>query len=678
MLLAVCVLAYGVMIPWLGVYSDDWVFLSTYHKMGRTGLFRYFTTNRPIWGLIYQVTLPLLGKVPWHWHLFGLFWHWTAAVAFWWLVRLVWPREKNAALWAGLMFVVYPGFTMQPISLTGGHIFMIYTAYFLSVCFMVLAQLHRRRFWLFTALALLASLVNLLTMEYFLLLHLMQPIFLFFALTGQYSDVRQRLKRTLIAWSPYLVLFLGTLIWRVFFFQYQTHNYQYLFLKRLKKEPLVALVHLLKTMANDWWETVIKTWLSIFRLPLTLSWKRFDFVYLVYTALAAGLLLLMLFWQKRGRDQDEEKDLQGVIQQDSWQIIVAGCLSLLIAGGPFWLTEISVGLTGFQSRFTLPFIFGAALVISGLILLLPLSRMPRLLFLAAALGLAIGFQFRIQNDFRREWVIQKDLVWQLAWRIPDLKPRTIVFSSELPLYYNASDFTQSALFDWNWQPQPAPQVMDYAYYYPRERIKSGTIPALRPNLPVVVDHLGAEFSGNTSRSIVVQVNDPQVLPLGCLRVMLPEIDRRNKYFPKNEREVIALSKPDLIRADDVYQTATLIPEIFGYEPAPNHCYYFQKADLAQQLEEWQLVLKFYREDEAAGFGSWQGTELVPVINALAHTGDWEQALALTKQMDKNSYYGLRWVICDLWQWIDRETKPSAAKTEAVETIMSEYQCDARK
>jgi hypothetical protein len=694
-LLACCALTYGILIPWLGVYSDDWIFLSTYHKMGSAGLVRYFATNRPFWGLFYQVTLPLLGKTPWHWHLFGLFWHWAASVALWWLVRLVWPRQAKAALWAGLIFTVYPGFILQPIALTVGHMFLVYTSFILSICFFVLAQLQRRlhpssrRFWFWQVLALITSLVNLLSMEYFLLLHLVQPIFLWFALSGIELSLHRRFKHILQAWLPYLAMLVGVLLWRIFFFPYQTHNYQYRLLDRLRESPIAGLIDLARTMLNDGWETLAGTWVSALRLPLSLPWERLDYAYLVLVIASMAVLFIALSQFRWSESQaiipPQHGDAASRDSADGRQMMFAGGISMLIAGAPFWLTGITVGLDGFNSRFTLPFVFGASLLTSGFLLWLPFPQRLRLsrdkvqvLVLAVILGMGIGYQFQAQNLFRREWLLQKDLYWQLAWRIPGLEPGTIVFSSELPLYYNASDYTQSAMFDWNWQPAPQesnlPSRMNYALYYPNERLLFSSLSALEADQPVYVDHLGAEFSGNTSQSVVLQVNDPAAMTVGCLHVMLPEIDANNPYFPRLERDVIAFSNPALILAQDVRQTKQLIPEIFGGEPAPNHCYYFQKIDLAFQLGQWRKAIRLYEEAVAAGYDSWIDTELVPVIGSFAQAADWDQAVQLTNQMSKKAFYPLDSFICNLWSVIEEDTPTSPAKSDAKLRINEKYGC----
>ncbi len=270
--------------------------------------------------------------------------------------------------------------------------------------------------------------------------------------------------------------------------------------------------------------------------------------------------------------------------------------------------------------------------------------------------------------------MQKDLYWQLAWRMPELEPGTVVFSAELPLEYNASDYTQSAMFDWTWKPDPAPQVMDYAYYYPNERLLFGSMQAYGANQNVAVDHLGAVFEGNTNQSVVVQVNDPEALTVGCLHIMNPNIDANNPFFPKLERELISYSNPSLIMAEHPAQTKPLFPELYGKEPPPNHCYYFQKIDLAYQLGEYAQAVEYYQQAVEAGYGSWLDTELVPVIASFAHLGEWDQAFTLTNQMSKRSFYPLGTYVCNLWEILEEETPQNDAKNVTLSRIQDRYAC----
>ncbi|HSV86213.1 MAG TPA: hypothetical protein VLH85_06540, partial [Levilinea sp.] len=182
---------------------------------------RYFTlgNNRPIWGFFYHFFITLFGEQqPWFWHLFGIFWRWLTAVLLWSLVRLVWPGHDRVAFFAAALFTVYPGFQLQQISLLVGHMWLVLASLLFSLCMNVLAFRRPRRFLLYSSLAIISSTVNLLAFEYFFLLELVRPLLLWFVAGQATPHWRLQIRRTLLAWLPYALLFAGVVIWRSFFF----------------------------------------------------------------------------------------------------------------------------------------------------------------------------------------------------------------------------------------------------------------------------------------------------------------------------------------------------------------------------------------------------------------------------------------------------------------------------
>src|SRR6266478_2418797 len=78
-LLAVCVLAFGLLIPWLGFYHDEWLFVyyaSMRGSHGLTDLFNYL--GHPLGAWSYILGFALLGENPLAWHLYALVWRWLA------------------------------------------------------------------------------------------------------------------------------------------------------------------------------------------------------------------------------------------------------------------------------------------------------------------------------------------------------------------------------------------------------------------------------------------------------------------------------------------------------------------------------------------------------------------------------------------------------------------------
>ena len=201
-LLVVAVASYGLLIRWLGFYWDDWAFAWISHTFGPAGLVRYFSTNRPVWGLIYELSMPILGPNPLAWQVFGIGWRWLSAVAMWWAFSTLWPARRVQLAWIALLFLVYPGFGQQSIAITFGHFFFVLTIYFLSLGAMLWSI--RRPAWRIplTAAALLGAAFNLFAMEYFFGLELLRGVFIWVALGETILPNRQRLIATLRIGRP--------------------------------------------------------------------------------------------------------------------------------------------------------------------------------------------------------------------------------------------------------------------------------------------------------------------------------------------------------------------------------------------------------------------------------------------------------------------------------------------
>jgi hypothetical protein len=65
----------------------------------------------------------------------------------------------------GILLAVYPGFSQQAVSVAYSQHFISYALFTASLGLMIAAFHKPARFYLYTALALLAALLNLATME---------------------------------------------------------------------------------------------------------------------------------------------------------------------------------------------------------------------------------------------------------------------------------------------------------------------------------------------------------------------------------------------------------------------------------------------------------------------------------------------------------------------------------
>ena len=264
-LFIVAFLTYGLFFWERGFYWDEAPWTWIYYRLGPDALTKTFSTSRPFWGMIYQITMPLLGPYPWRWQLLMVIMRWLTAVLVWLLLRQVWQKDERPALWVSLLFLVYPGLGQNFISLLYTHFYIVLICFLLSLYLSVLAVRDssltpdpspKRRGGL-TIAALILSVINLLTMEYFYFMEFMRIVLFWIILEGHW---KQKIRRVIILYLPYFGVMIGVTIWRLFFFENQNASYSYVALDLIRQNPLLGMATLFRSILQSFWETVPHTW----------------------------------------------------------------------------------------------------------------------------------------------------------------------------------------------------------------------------------------------------------------------------------------------------------------------------------------------------------------------------------------------------------------------------------
>jgi hypothetical protein len=650
-------LVYGFFVPFLGFYWDDLMIQWISQTMGNSGLASYFSTNRPVWGLFYQFSTSLLGEEPWQWLLFAIFWRWLAAVGLYSLCKQLWKQQTHAWM-AALVFITYPGFSQQYIATVYGHFFMVLSTFFFSLTLSIKAikTNNRKQFWVFSLSALVLSAINLFSMEYFFMLELLRPLFFWMVKTEKEITFRDRIKPILKHWFPYLLLFLVVGFWRAFLFEYQTNNYEAGLVDLLRTNPLQAIMTVLGLVLKDIWQTLFGVWQLVVQFPGSEFGQR-AWLIMIFFSLAFLIFALVTIWINHKKDSDSDK-------QKFKHSLLISLVALLLAGLPFWLTFIPIGLAFPNDRFTLPFVLGVALFWVSLLNLLPIRRRVQIGILLITVTLAASYQLRTGIQFQRDWEQQSRFYWQMVWRIPALDKNTIVFAHELPLQYFSDNSLTGGL---NWiytgldhQDKSIPFVL----YYPTIRVGLA-VKALSPNEPVVQNLLVGTFYGNTSQSIALFYEPP-----ACLRVLDPEIEADNWMVPLQVRETIHLTNLDVIKESPQHTP----PSFYPSEPDHQWCYYFQKADLARQLGKWEEVVELGEEAFSLDDQPNDPVERFPFIEGYAHQGRWQQAVSFSNQSAAITPV-IHPALCRLWDRIDRETPDSQEKRDAIQQAVGSLTCE---
>jgi len=659
-LLLACLLSYGLLIPWLGFYWDDWPYILLYRTQGPLGYIPFLASDRPFSPLIHVAISAVLGDWQLGYHLLMLLVRWLAVLAFWWALRTIWPQHARRLVWAPFLFAVYPGFTQQPLA-------VIYTLHWPNMIIAILSLgwtalslregmgASRRRLW--TALALSGPL-SLLVMEYFFGFELLRALLIWQLLGSRRLGRRRRLTQTLLAWLPYGLVLAIFLVWRVAFFRFPT--YSPVVLDRLAAAPLVQAWRFLETALRETYTAAVLPWLQGLGAPGDLLIQnRLELLHwglVLLGGLAAVVYLLRL--------KTPSAEPSGAVPAPGWPVqpLVAALVALGAAGLPFWATDLSVGLYFPNDRFTLPFIFGASLLAGTLLDWLIRLRWQKALILGAVLGLSFGWHFQSAQSYRITWLNSQDFLWQLAWRAPGLKPGTLLLTHQLPFSYY-SDNSLTAPINLMYAPDLTGTELPYMLYYLRVRIGRELLDA-DPGLSVDHTARNFHFSGSTSQSLLFYYNPP-----GCLRVLGPGFADEIETLPYDYENAAALASTAAILPA---ANPAAVPPPAYFDPVPaSWCYYFEQADLAHQLEDWGQVAGLGDAARAAGLTPQVESERVIFIDAYARLGRAADARSWTLERVDNSADSRR-VLCSLWGKIAARSDPALAATAA--EMLSELDC----
>jgi len=613
------------------------------YQLGLDAMTKYFSTNRPIWALLYQITTRILPYVPIYWQVFALFWRWLGAVILWAIVKKLFPEREKFAVTLSLLFMIYPGFNQQSVSYLFSHFFIVLFFFLFSLLLMLRGR---------TIPALIFSALNLWMMEYFFVLELIRPFIIWIALEREPLAPNKRFARTLKLWTPYLAVFILAVLSRVFIFNNQVYGFN--IKDQLLQAPVETITLLVQNILSSLWTVSAAAWALIFHFPNpVVDGPRTFALYGLVVITVPALILFGL------RNQNNGQEGSG---RDIKLVIALGVVMIILGGPPFWLTNVPVSLGFPANRATLSFMLGTSFVFAGLLELIPSK--PRYTIAAVLIGLAAGRQFLWANEFGRDWTAHKNLFWQMSWRAPGIKKNTIVLMNEELEYY--ADNSLSAPLNLIYAPDNHTKVVDYVMLFPTNR---GSL-SLNLDTPLKYDFLAGTFNGNTSQSVVFYYSPP-----GCLRLLDPEIDSVNRLIPDDSlmRDAASLSST----AQILSKPTARMPEFYNPEPAHGWCYYFEKADLARQLGDWNQVaalgeiafkLNDYPNDPVERF---------VFIEGYAHTSDWGKAVELSQNSYKVSKNYVGPLLCILWERIGRETEVTPEQNVALNELQRKLECSPK-
>lgn len=623
-LLIISFLTHGLLIPKLGFYWEDWQFLWVYHSLGPSGVREWFSGDREFAGWVYSYMLLLMGKTPFPYLIMSVIFHWISSVLFWWILLGVWPAKRRIALKSSLLIVIYPGVMLSPISIMYTMVFFQYSLFLFSMGAMVWAMRVQRWSLVLITLGVVSSLLSILLNEYYVGLELLRPVLIWTVLSEKTHSLWRRLVGVGENWSPFLIILGLFSYWRIFLYKpwmYDVAEYTV----ALKNDPYAEIIKRLQYAFSDVIEAALMAWGGILQEDMFAFYYPFIIVW-VLIFFGAGLVYIYLSNFKESITQESP------LENDSKRVrepIFIALIALFLAGLPIWLADRSLNLWGLSNRLILPFMLGASLFMAGLILILLRTRRQQLIIIGLLVGLSMGFHLQNANRFRHNWVNQKSMFWQLVWRAPDVMPGTAIIFLERPLWLT-NDVVMSAQLNFIYGPQQRSKDLDYWAFELTRRGRKGDIEIMQSGMnvldlgkdePLHGSFRNLQFNGSTSKAIVIW----QSL-IGCLRVL--DSSRNDiPHLPALGRVAQKISNVEVIKVDYNNQSS---PQMNFFQPEIDHgwCYYFQKADLARQIGNWEEVAKLGDEAISRGLSPNDATEWSPFIEGYQKLGRDEQSKKL--------------------------------------------------
>jgi hypothetical protein len=661
LLLLLSIAAYGLMIPSLGLYFDDWpVILLIQSKANFWDFYQY---DRPFSAWTFVLTAPLFGTKPLNWHLFTLLLRWLTSLGMWWTLRQLWPHRAQQVTWMACLFAVHPVFTQQAIAVAYSQHFITYAFFFLSLGSMLAAFRISNRFWLFTGLALTSELVHLFTMEYFWGLELIRPVLIWLVFADTIYDRRKRWRATLKTWAPYLVLLLAALIWRGFFYHPVEDPNALRWLDQLLSSPLSALTKMAEMVLSDSLYLFLTTWYQTLGPGLIDLSSRFllaSWALVILVTVAMGIYLLKPVDPILPATADNGK---------TWrhQTITLGILIFLAGTFPVWITnkQITVGL--YSNRFALSGMFGASIVLVGILDVLLATQTQKIIAISVLVGLAVGSHLRTANEYRWDWIQQQRFYWQLTWRAPAIQANTAFFSYDAISTY-AGDYPISAALNTLYPRQVEYPEQNYWFFELDRGFHRNTKPYLNgKNVEGGLRNL--TFSGNSLESLVIHYEPNEG---ACLQVLSP-LDESNTQLPGLVLGAIPMSNIDRIGAKPANPEDFPPREVFGEEIKHTWCYYYQKAELARQFEDWDQIVALGLQVSNQSHTPNSAYEWTPFIEGYARSGDWERAKELTlASFDSDNQ--IQTHLCALWNHLSKISDGAAEMDNAITQVTDQLKC----
>jgi hypothetical protein len=626
LLLIISAVVYLPRLNQIGYLNDDWYLMYSAHAYGRHVFADIFSGDRPARALVMIPAYTLFGDQVFYFNLSAYFFRLVSGISFFWLLNILWPRQKNAAFFAALLFLMYPGFLSQYNGIDYQSQMVSLASAMLSIALSVRASGMQNPVvkWFLLILATVLGWFYLGLVEYFLGLELLRLGSLYLLGSRGQDSGRGNFLAGVCSCLPGLIIPLVFLAWRVFYFESERGatdiGGQ---LEQFRQMPFVTGIWWLMHLLTNTLSVTFFAWgVPFYQLIGYIRRLRDLFIAVV----SVVVVLLSLFWIVRLSPDEERPE---IVRDWRNEFLVLGIVVAAAGLIPVILVNRQPDFWSY-SRYTLASSPGSALVLVSILFFLTSNALRwGLLSLIVTVSVFSHHANAIRladetNSLRAFW-------WQVAWRIPQLKMDTTLIVN-YPITSIEEDY-----FVWG----PANLI-----YYPDgiagDQIRPGVSAlVLNPNsLHKILTGAGRERDNR--RSIITMIDYQNVLVVtmpiqgACARVINGTQPELSQYEEERVTMIASYSDPAHIDLDAEHAVP---PElVFGPEPAHDWCYFFEKADLARQRGDWDEVTRLGNEALKQDLVPQDTIEWMPFLQAYARAGNVDRLNKIRRLMKGTDPY----------------------------------------
>ena len=622
----------------LTYFKDDWYYIYDGMIAGAEVFHEMFRIDRPARGYFFELYFFLFGPNPLPYHLSAFLWRGLSAIGALWIFNIIWPKERNFTFLAALLFAIYPGYFWWISAIEYQPMIASLALQVFSIAFTLKAIQSQSQIVkiAYLASAILTGWSYIALVDYAIGMEVFRFLCVYLLVNrNSRFGVWKRLLDTFKAWAWSLLIPLGFLFWRIFFFTNvrkatDIGGQLSVFLGN----PVATIIDWLFQLYNSLLNLSVLAWINQF--PAFVQGMRLRDT--AFGLLLAGVVvLLVVFAERRIKPSAESKDWDGDHDQVKKEALALGGVGMIFGILPVIMANRYVNITGF-SHYGFPASLAAVVFLIGFLDTLSLQH-ARTLTLYAVIAAASLAHYEISVNAVTEEVALQKFWWQVSWRAPALRAgTTLVINYPLPSMgdggYGLMEAANVIYF-----PEPTGQI---PVHYP--------VAGLTLNSETLPDILSGELFKQTQyRSHTVDFDYGNLLVISqptlssCVHVLDGNQPLISSYDPVNVQLAAPSSKIENVIVD---ASPVVPPEyIFGKEPEHNWCFYFQKADLASQSGNWNEVVSLGEEAIRLELSPEDRSEWLPFLKAYAITGNAERLMQIAKRILGEKF--LRQQACDM-------------------------------